>query len=112
MNKWMLFLIVVMGMMSCHSVPKEIKVTSPDGNIVVKAGSQKGGVPFYTVAYKGKTVIDTSWLGILGKNLNLTKGFEVNDVVYSSHNGSWKPVLGEVAEIAEHYNEMKSSLKG
>ncbi len=108
----MLFLIVVMGMMSCHSVPKEIKVTSPDGNIVIQAGSQKGGVPFYTVAYKGKTVIDTSWLGILGKNLNLTKGFEVNDVVYSSHNGSWKPVLGEVAEIAEHYNEMKLSLKG
>ena len=112
MNKWMFFIIVIMGMMSCHSVPKEIKVTSPDGNILVEAGTQSGGVVFYKVNYKGKSVIDTSVLGILGKNLNLTKGFEVSNVTYSSHNGSWKPVLGEVAEIIEHYNEMKLSLKG
>ena len=107
----MFFLIVIMGIMSCHSVPKEIKVASPDGNIVLQAGTETGGVVYYKVDYKGKTVIDTSGLGILGKNLNLTKGFEVSDVVYNSHKGSWKPVLGEVAEIVENYNEMKLSLK-
>ncbi|MBK8852374.1 MAG: glycoside hydrolase family 97 protein [Saprospiraceae bacterium] len=111
MKKWMFFLIVIMGIMSCHSVPKEIKVASPDGNIVLQAGTETGGVVYYKVDYKGKTVIDTSGLGILGKNLNLTKGFEVSDVVYNSHKGSWKPVLGEVAEIVENYNEMKLSLK-
>lgn len=112
MYKNIFFVLMVLGLFSCQSIPKEIQESSPDGLVVLAAGTHKGGEVFYKVNYKGKTVIDTSSLGLLAKNLDLSKDFKVAGVAHRSHKGSWKPVLGEVAEIKEHYNEMQLSLEG
>ncbi len=100
------------------------KLTSPDGayqfTFFQKQITEGNKQMYYTLSYKGKTVVEESELGILienqtfesalavpndtckiwGENLNFT-GIET-----SFFNQSWKPVYGEHDSIRNHYNEL------
>jgi hypothetical protein len=70
-----------------------------------------GGKPSYTLSYKNKPVIEKSLLGFELKNGKpLDSGFEVSESKTSSFDETWKPVLGEVSSIRNHYNELRVGL--
>jgi hypothetical protein len=70
-----------------------------------------GGKPSYTLSYKNKPVIEKSLLGFELKNGKpLDSGFEVSGSKTSSFDETWKPVLGEVSSIRNHYNELTVGL--
>lgn len=70
-----------------------------------------GGKPAYSVTYKGNPVINESLLGIKLKNTaDLASGFEITATHTMAINEEWKPVLGEQATIANHYNQLAVSL--
>jgi hypothetical protein len=70
------------------------------------------GQPTYTVSYKNKVVVERSVLGLKIKDIaGFTTGFETESVDHASFDETWSPVLGEDANIRNHYNQMSVSLK-
>ena len=80
-------------------------LASPDGNLELLFRLDNG-IPTYQLAYKNKTVIATSRLGLEMEEASLTGGFLQKDVRNSSFDETWTPVWGEYASIRNQYNEM------
>lgn len=72
--------------------------------------SEKGEAS-YKVRSLGKDIIGNSPLGLQIRGHNLTTGLKLVGHGTSKQKGVWKPVWGEVEEIAEHYNGMKLELR-
>ena len=85
------------------------KLVSPDGNLVLELQLKKG-VPTYQLSYKGKTIIESSRLGLEMEEASLSGEFTQTDVKNSSLDETWSPVWGEYAHIRNHYNEMAVTL--
>ncbi len=64
------------------------------------------GIPIYELSYKKLQVIKKSKLRILFENGNISENIVIIDSKISTFNETWKPVLGEVSEIQNHYNEI------
>lgn len=84
-------------------------MVSPDGNLVLELQLKKG-VPTYQLSYKGKTIIESSRLGLEMEEASLSGEFTQTDVKNSSLDETWSPVWGEYAHIRNHYNEMAVTL--
>jgi len=71
---------------------------SPDGKLQLDFMMRKGGIPYYTLKFEGKTVLKESRLGVRVKD---DPGFVENmaetvNPVYTGFDETWQPVLGEV----------------
>ena len=100
-----LFLVLVLSISQAQSIQ------SPSGKIDVNFKLSGNGQPTYSVNYKNKPVIRESTLGIkLKEKPALDSNFEVITSKTATFNESWKPVLGEQANIVNHYNELTMSL--
>lgn len=87
-------------------------VTSPSKQIKLTFAFAEKGKPTYLVTYKDQTVIAQSYLGIKLKNgPDLASHFQLEGSQTNTVNESWQPVLGEQANILNHYNELIVSLK-
>ncbi len=88
------------------------QLKSPDGNFTMAFTLQQGGVPSYTLNYKGKAVVKPSKLGLELKDdkKSLLNDFTVAGTKNTTFNETWTPVWGEVKTIRNHYNEMEVSL--
>lgn len=82
------------------------QVNSPGGIVSVDA-DVVGGVPTYSVKYKGKDVVLPSKLGLeLADGAALMDGFETVKTSTSEFDEVWQPVWGENRDIRNHYNEL------
>ena len=103
-------------------------LTSPDGNLTLEFSLADGGVPTYTLAYKGETVVKPSRLGFVfvdnafrtfgaydekveDKLFSMREGFTLEGTETASFDETWEPVWGENAEIRNHYNELLVKLR-
>ena len=87
------------------------EIKSPSANLTLTFTLQPGGVPTYSVTYKGRDVILSSKLGLELKNAPaLTNGFAVTDSKTTTFDETWQPVWGEVKDIRNHYNELALTL--
>ncbi len=84
-------------------------ILSPDLNLKM-IFSIENGIPTYQLQYRGQEIIERSKLQIVFENASLTNNIEMITSNVSSEDSVWKPVLGEVAEIQNHYNELKVEL--
>ena len=105
-------------------------VSSPNGEITLTF-DVRGSRPVYNVAFKGKTIVADSHLGLRlvressrGDFANfdtstdasvairsLYDGFELARAERSSFDETWHPVWGEERDIRNHYNELTVTLK-
>lgn len=85
-------------------------VSSPDKKVSVTIGLNKTGEPFYKVSFNGKTVVDWSRLGFTTKETDLRSGYTLMNAQTSTFDETWKPVWGEVAQIRNHYNELRYTM--
>lgn len=86
--------------------------TASMGKVKVEFNLNETGQPFYTVLFDGKTVVQPSRLGFkLSDGVSLDSNFSVINVVSKMVDESWKPVLGEVSSIRNHYNQFTVQLK-
>ena len=100
-----LFLVCAINMAYSQSIQ------SPSNKISVNFKLTADGKPAYSVTYKDKPVILESTLGIkLKEKPALDANFEIENSKTATFNESWKPVLGEQANIVNHYNELTVSL--
>ncbi|MVN74716.1 glycoside hydrolase family 97 protein [Hymenobacter sp. HMF4947] len=92
-----------------HARAEEIK--SPNSQLTLTFNLQAGGVPTYSLTYKGRPVIKPSKLGLdLKQGEGLTSGFAVANIKKTAFDQSWQPVWGEVKTIRNHYNELTVTL--
>lgn len=102
---------------------------SPSGNFEMKFYIQDGGIPTYTLTYKGKEVIKPSKMGLdlrpdgvtrtfydfsdkeaKAEKNSLYDGFTITDSQTSTFDETWHPVWGEESSIRNHYNELAVTL--
>ena len=70
------------------------------------------GVASYAVFFNGKNIVLPSRLGFkLNNGLSLDSNFSVLKTVSKMVDESWKPVLGEVSNIRNHYNQLTIQLQ-
>ncbi len=85
---------------------------SPDENINVNFGLSQEGEFFYTVEFKEKIVIDTSFVGFDFKDApSMRKGFVAKVKKPVEVNESWKMQWGEQEEVVNSYNEIRVELQ-
>lgn len=86
---------------------------SPGGKFRMTFTLQTGGIPTYSLSYKGKEVIKPGRLGLELKNdkQSLLDQFDIVSTDTGNFDETWKPVWGEVAAIRNHYNEMAVTLQ-
>ena len=86
-------------------------IKSPDGNLAADFKID-GGVPYYSLTYKGVKVIDYSRLGVrLKDGRGLDGGFVCTGVDTVTVDQTWRPVWGEESEIRDNYRQMVVDLK-
>ncbi|MBN2269611.1 MAG: glycoside hydrolase family 97 N-terminal domain-containing protein [Sedimentisphaerales bacterium] len=103
------FLAVVLSSIASKAAAEPQVVTSPDRNVVITFETKDiaglSSCPVYSVAYKGRTIISDSRLGLALKDaLPLDGGFQIAKVVRSSRQETWSPVYGERKTIPDNYN--------
>ena len=94
---------------------------SPNGNLVLTFQLAPGGVPTYSLDYKGKAVVLPSHLGLeLARDKHASRGMREADLLdgftlkseqASSFDETWEPVWGETKSIRNHYNEYVAVLQ-
>jgi len=108
MNKFLVTAFLLLGL----GLARAQELKSPNGEFSMKFSLQAGGVPSYTLTYKGKTVIKSSKLGLELKDdkKSLLNDFTVTGTKTATFDETWKPVWGEVNSIRNHYNELAVTL--
>jgi hypothetical protein len=87
------------------------QLTSPNKQLALTFSLQAGGVPTYSLTYKGRPVIKPSHLGLeLKEGPGLTNGFAVASTKTRAFDETWTPVWGETKTIRNHYNELTVTL--
>ena len=112
MKNFLALLLAGLILASCgESDDMAYQVQSPDSQIEVTFMTL-GGKPAYSVSYKGKAQIDTSYLGFefkdqqpLAGNLSVTKN------QLSSADETWEMQWGEQREVRNQYNELRLTLQ-
>ncbi|TGE29023.1 glycoside hydrolase family 97 protein [Hymenobacter metallicola] len=93
------------------SAARAEEIQSPNKQLTLSVVLQEGGVPTYSLTYKGKPVLKPGKLGLELKNTtSLTSGFSVANTQRRTFDESWQPVWGEVKTIRNHYNELALTL--
>lgn len=113
MKKKILSLVTLCMMLFSNTNAQELK--SPDGIFAMLFYLHDGGIPTYTLTYKGKEVIKPSKLGL---ELNSKKedrsslfdNFIIAGTTTDTFDETWQPVWGESKDISNHYNELAVTL--
>ncbi|PKD21475.1 alpha-glucosidase [Salegentibacter salinarum] len=97
-----LFYLAVLGSLQAQTLE------SPNGNLQLNFSLEEDGTPVYKLDYEGKTVVETSKLGVELKNEEhaLTSNFSIENTEEYAFDETWTPVWGEENEIRNHYNEL------
>lgn len=124
--------IIALLMLATAGICLAQELRSPDGKLVMKFEVITGGVPTYSVSYKGKPVVAQSRLGLelrdknagaqFGNEIDVKKqsrnpytslydNFVITRSDTSSFNQSWEPVWGEVRTIQNKYKELVVGLR-
>jgi alpha-glucosidase len=110
----MLFWLAQAG--AAFGAPTAAELKSPDENIavsfIVRDEGGREGCLFYTMSYRGKSILTESQLGFTLKDgTSFDSGFEIIQLARVSHDDTWKPVYGERASCRDHYNQAAVELR-
>ncbi len=106
-----MFLIVNLLLLTVGCARNSVKISSPDGKIVLTFSLQEGK-PFYQVNFAQKTVVRPSLMGFKLKDQpDLMGPFKMVNSETKVYDEKWKPVWGTVDSIRNHYTELSVLLK-
>jgi alpha-glucosidase len=87
-------------------------VRSLDGNVLVTFSLDASGAPAYSVAYKGRTVVSPSTLGLeLRQGGLLSRGMEMGAVSSRAYVSTYALAVGKTSRVRERYRELTISLR-
>lgn len=89
---------------------KKISITSPDGNLRFSFKLVNKSM-MYSVAFKSKTIIDYSSLGLQFENDNFENNLKMNKPVFRDTTEDYDLVTGKTKHVHTHYKEVKIPLE-
>lgn len=108
-TRFLLLCLIAISYIACDV--ESAGTTSPDENIAVNFGLSSEGEFYYTVAFKEKSVIDTSYVGFEFKDApDMNKGFTASVKKPTEFNETWQMPWGEQLDVVNHYNEVRVEL--
>lgn len=94
-------------LMSCNSLESQSLVNSPNKAIAVEFSLSKAGAPFYTVQFKNRAVVDTSFISFDFKELpSLKDNFKIIKLASDKVDETWQMPWGEQLDVQNNYNEL------
>ena len=109
-NRSLLFLFVI-SLIVCSCTSRHARLQSPDKQITLTAGLNSNSEAYYTIQYKGETVISPSQLGFtLSDDIDLSH-FTLKDFSRSAADRTWEQPWGECRLVRNHYNELTMHLQ-
>ena len=84
---------------------KNIRVSSPDGNIVFNL-KLLNTTPYYSIVYKNKTLIDYSPLTLDFENGAFRKNIKFNKPIFKDTTEQYNLLLGKTSHVVTHYKVM------
>ena len=95
----------------CVAIGNSQNILSPSQKISLTFSLSKEGKPTYSVNYKNQLIVKESTLAILLKELPaLDANFRIDSIGQKKVNETWQPVLGELSNIKNNFNEMTVAL--
>ncbi len=89
---------------------KKINLTSPDGNLRFSF-KLFNKTMMYSVAFKGKTIIDYSSLCLQFETDNFETNLTMNKPVYRDTSEDYELIVGKTKQVHTHYKEVKIPLE-
>lgn len=106
-----LFVLTVLSLPLTALAAPPVRVSSPDGRIVVELDSDPDGRPTYAVQRDGKPLLAPSRLGfLLVDTPKLDRAIAVTAPRTRSFDETWEQPWGERRRIRNHYNELRVTL--
>ncbi|UBB26128.1 glycoside hydrolase family 97 protein [Pseudoxanthomonas japonensis] len=106
-----LFALTVLSLPLTALAAPPVRVSSPDGRIVVELDSDPDGRPTYAVQRDGKPLLAPSRLGVLLVDTpKLDRAIAVTAPRTRSFDETWEQPWGERRRIRNHYNELRVTL--
>jgi alpha-glucosidase len=99
------FIIALAGIAALTGCTAMPTLKSPDGSVTVNFALNDAGMPTYSVAVGGDTLIAPSALGVVTKEWSLPQNAKY-EVHHSTFNEEWDAPWGETTHHVNHYNEM------
>lgn len=107
-----IFLLGLLTLMISSCEVESAGVASPDDSISVNFHLNQEGRFFYTIHYKEKAIIDTSYVGFELKDAPaLNKGFVARVKRSTEVNETWQMSWGEQLNVLNYYNEVRVELE-
>ncbi|MAN02409.1 MAG: alpha-glucosidase [Owenweeksia sp.] len=110
-----LSLCIALLIVACKPAPEKPAaetLSSPSGKLRLYFDLSENGTPRYSVAFKDKTVIDTSLLGFTLENAPaITGNFKVVKISTNEEDETWEMPWGEQKKVRNHYHELQVELK-
>ncbi len=93
--------------LTAASAAQAADVRSPDGRITVTVDVDEGGIPQYSMSYRGAELMPPGALGFRFQSQPaFDDGFRVAGSATSSHDDTWEQPWGERRYVRDHYNEL------
>ncbi|KAA8486255.1 alpha-glucosidase [Arcticibacter tournemirensis] len=99
------FLFVHLIILTSFADEKPETLRSPNGQIVVTAGLEKGRI-YYSVKKGGLAILNKSFLGFRLKEGNFDSGFKILSAERSSSDESWNKPWGEELAVRDNYRQL------
>lgn len=90
---------------------KEVRLTSPDGNIVFTVRLDQD-LPAYSIAYQKNLIIKNSILNLVFENTGILKNVPTNQLpVFTEVNENYDLIVGKAKRVNNHYRQVIISLR-
>ena len=106
---WFIFLFASIPTLA-QTGNQDLILKSPDENITltVMTGKHTANAGcYYTIDYKGKTVLEPSAISISFDQFDFNGNFELRSIRKSKHEGSWDNPFGEKKVVPDNYRELQ-----
>ncbi len=109
------WLLIVAAAIAGNLDANAVELKSPDGQLVIEIEvNEQGGMDHlltYRAAWKGRSIIAPSQLGLDIDGLRKAEGLRIVDFQTRASDQTWNPVCGERSEVRDHYNEATLTLQ-
>lgn len=104
-------LFTTIAMLAAAMTAAAAGITSPSGDLKLEVGVDGAGRPFYSLDYKGRTLVQPSLLGLVADETRFADGFRIASADTATVDRSWQPVWGEYDTVRDHFRELAVHLK-
>ena len=88
---------------------KEVRLTSPDGNIVFTLNTNKN-IATYAIAYQNNFLIKNSKLNLVFEDNGMLKNADTHPPVFTEVNENYDLIVGKAKRVNNHYKQVIISL--